>query len=369
MGAVGVSHYDGVTSPAYDILQPVQELHSDYYHFLFRTKIYLQKFKSHSRGIMEMRLRLYFDQLGKIPALVPPIPEQVAIVRFLDYANSRIDRYIRAKKKLIALMNAQKQVVIHNAVTRGLDDNVRLKPSGIAWLGDIPEHWEVKRNDRLFRERIQRGLPGLPILVVSLRTGVTIASRISEDGRERRLIADSTAYKFADRGDIAYNMMRMWQGAVGVVPTPGLVSPAYIVAQPLSGANSGYYELLFRTNAYKGEINRNSRGIVSDRNRLYWGEFKHLLSPQPPVEEQIQIVQDLSAECAEVDLTISRTQHEIDLIREYRTRLIADVVTGKLDVREAAAKLPDETDSLEELEANLSPDEDIEETEFTDAPA
>src|SRR5207245_2189418 len=156
------------------------------------------------------------------------------------------------------------------AVTRGLDPNAPLKPSGIAWLGDIPRHWEVRRNSWLFDERIEKGREGLPILVVSLRTGVTEGSDIDEDRRPKRLIADVTGYKFTERGDIAYNTMRMWQGAVGVVPKNGLVSPAYVVAKPRAGVFSGYFELLFRTHGCKNEINRNSRGIVSDRNRLYW---------------------------------------------------------------------------------------------------
>lgn len=145
MGAVGVSHYDGVTSPAYDILRPVKELVPDYYHYLFRTDLYKQQFKIRSRGIMEMRLRLYFDQLGQIPIPCPPPEEQAAIVRFLDHADRRIRRYIRAKRQLIALLNEQKQAIIHRAVTRGLDPHVKLKPSGVEWLGDVPEHWEVKR--------------------------------------------------------------------------------------------------------------------------------------------------------------------------------------------------------------------------------
>src|SRR5207247_5140596 len=138
MGAVGVSHHDSVTSPAYDILRQMHDLHSDYYHHLFRTELYLQQFKSRSRGIMEMRLRLYFDQLGQIPVLVPSVPEQIVIVRFLDHVNRRIDRYIRAKSTLLVLLNDQKQAIIHRPVTRAVDRNVRRNPPAIPWLGDIP---------------------------------------------------------------------------------------------------------------------------------------------------------------------------------------------------------------------------------------
>jgi len=123
MGAVGVSHFDGVSSPAYDILRPTQLLEPDFYHLLFRTKLYLQLFKSRSRVIMDMRLRLYFDELGQIQLICPPPDEQAVIVRFLDHANRKIDGFIRAKRKLIALLGEQKLAIIHRAVTRGLNPN------------------------------------------------------------------------------------------------------------------------------------------------------------------------------------------------------------------------------------------------------
>src|SRR6185312_14871191 len=131
----------------------------------------------------------------------------------------------------------------------GLDPNVRLKASGVRWLGDVPDHWEVGRVAGSFRERKQTGRPELPILVVSIARGVTVSEDVDEDGRPKRLIADRGLYKVAREGDIAYNMMRMWQGAVGVVPMDGLVSPAYVVAEPSDAVSSSYFALLFRTSA------------------------------------------------------------------------------------------------------------------------
>jgi type I restriction enzyme S subunit len=259
----------------------------------------------------------------------------------------RTNRIVRAKRKLIALLNEQKQAIIDRVVTHGLDANVSLKPSGISWLGEIPAHWGVRRTSWLFDERIERGSPGFPILVVSLRTGVTAGSDHGDDGRPRRLIRDLTRYKYAEQGDIAYNMMRMWQGAVGEVRTAGLVSPAYVVARPLSGVSGSFFELVFRTDRCKAEINRNSRGIVSDRNRLYWDQFKRLYLPLPPFEEQKQIVLQLDHDLGPLNVAIDQSQREIDFTREYRTRLMADVVTGQLDVREAARWLPDEVEQSE----------------------
>jgi len=339
-GAVGVSDSDGKGTPVYSVCQPQPGVNPNFYALAIREMARSQWILALSRGIRERSTDFRFDTFGGQRVPLPPLDEQNQIGNFLDHASGRIERAIRAKKKLIALLNEQKQSIVHHAVTRGLNPNVALKPSGIPWLGDIPKHWEVRRNSRLFDERLEKGRAGLPLLVVSLRTGVTEGSEVDEDGRPKRLIADVTCYKFAAQGDLAYNMMRMWQGAVGLVPKDGLVSPAYVVAKPRAGVFSDYYELLFRTNGCKNEVNRNSRGIVSDRNRLYWDQFKRLYHPLPPIQEQRQIVSHIKSETNLLNVAISRTEREIGLLREYRTRLVADVVTGKLDVRAAAAKLP-----------------------------
>jgi len=188
-----------------------------------------------------------------------------------------------------------------------------------------------------------------------------VGKEVDQDGRPRRLIEDRGLYKVAKSGDIAYNMMRMWQGAVGVVPEDGLVSPAYVVAQPYAGINTTYYMMLFRTDACKSDGITRSRGIVDDRNRLYWESFKDLRVPVPPHAEQNRIATVIVDETQALERSIATVRTEISFLHEYRTRLIADVVTGKLDVREAAAKLPDEAEEPErfdEVEAVAKDDEE-----------
>ena len=292
--------------------------------------------------------------LGNCVLAFPPLPEQAAIVRFLDHADRRIRRYIRAKQKLIKLLEEQKQIIIHRAVTCGLDPNVRLRPSGVEWLGEVPEHWEVRRNGQLFAQHNQTGFAELPILEVSLKTGVRI--REFENAARKQVMSDREKYKRAAKGDIAYNMMRMWQGAVGVAPVDGLVSPAYVVARPLPGVEVRYFASLFRTAAYMGEVDNCSRGIVKDRNRLYWQDFKQSFSPYPPPAEQVQIADAIDESTRTLQHAMDRIVREISLLREYRTRLIADVVTGKLDVREAAESLPD---LPVESSVEIGPDDEI----------
>ncbi len=279
-------------------------------------------------------------ELGRVA--IPLISQQlqISIADYLDTKHREIETFITGKRRLIELFEEQERAIISRAVTRGINLDARMKPSGLDWLGEIPAHWQVRRNQRLFRERIQRGLEGLPILVVSLHTGVSVGQETDDDGRPRRLIEERSTYKFAARGDIAYNMMRMWQGAVGVVPVDGLASPAYVIAKPLAGVNSEYFSYLFRTDIYKREINRNSRGIVSDRNRLYWDDFKQLPSPVPEFTEQESIIEAIGSEKAKIDRAIRTAQREIELICEFRTTLISDAVTGKLDVRTLARREP-----------------------------
>jgi type I restriction enzyme S subunit len=295
---------------------------------------------------------------------LPPSDEQAAIVRFLDHANRKIDGFIHAKQKLIKLLNEQKQAIIHRAVTRGLPSTgsgqaVRLKNSGIPWLGDIPEHWEIVRNMALFAHRVEAGIVGLPVLQVSLRSGIT-AEELDQFGRPKRLIANPTKYKLIRTGDLAYNTMRMWQGAVGVSPNDGLVSPAYVVLKPRYGTCPEFYDFIFHTEIYKQQVNRQSTGIVSDRNRLYWDSFKQMSNVTLPRHEQEMIVAFIGEETNSINTVITRTEREIALMQEYRIRLTSDIVMGKLDVREAAAKLPDiAIDSAPEMIA----DETLEEIE------
>jgi type I restriction enzyme S subunit len=288
-----------------------------------------------------LRQGLDFSHFKRMPVALPPPDEQAAIVRFLDWANGRLERTIRAKRKVITLLNEQKQAIIHRAVTRGIDPSVSLKPSGIPWLGDIPLHWKIVRNMSLFALRVEAGIADLPVLQVSLRSGITV-EETDQFGRPKRLISDPIKYKRVYQRDIAYNTMRMWQGAVGVSPSDGLVSPAYVVLAPRDGICPHFYDLVFHTDIYKQQVNRQSTGIVSDRNRLYWDNFKQMSNVAVPYSEQQAIVDFVHLETRGINAARLRLEREIALLREYRTRLIADVVTGKLDVRQASTQLPDE---------------------------
>jgi type I restriction enzyme S subunit len=211
----------------------------------------------------------------------------------------------------------------------GLCPYPEVKSSGLPWLGDVPAHWDVRRNGRLFAARRETGFPNLPILEVSIRTGVRI--RKLEEGVRKPEMFDRSKYQRAIRGDIAYNMMRMWQGAVGVAPETGLVSPAYIVARPFPETDAAYYSYLFRTAAYMHEIDTFSRGIVPDRNRLYWESFKQMASVYPPRNEQRLMVRFLDWHGAETAKLTRAKRRLIALLNEEKQAIINRAVTRGLD--------------------------------------
>jgi len=302
-----------------------------------------------------LRQNLDFSDIKRMPVLVPPLPEQAAIVRFLDYMDRRIRRYIRAKQKLIKLLEEQKQAIIHRAVTRGLAPNVRLKPSGVPWLGDVPEHWGVIPLKRIAYFKSGAGFPiaeqgtqggEIPFLKVSdmNRTGnetwiETADSTVSKETAQRLrayvLPANSVIFPKVG-GALLTNKRRLLR-------VPSCVDNN-VMGCVVHGADLQYAFILLQ----RIDLGRLAKpGPVPAIGESEVGEIKVAV---PPLEEQSAIVAFLERECSQLVDAIDHGGREITLLREYRTRLIADVVTGKLDVREAAAQLPEETDASEPLD-------------------
>lgn len=366
-GSVGVSSHLGLVSPAYLVLSLDDVLDRSFANYLFQSRVMVAQFVTSSKGVGDIQRDIHTPWLRNTRVPIPPRNEQAAIARFLAYVDQRIRRSMRLKQQLIKLLEEQKQAIIHRAVTRGVDPEVSLKASGADWLGDVPEHWETRRIANLFSQRVETGEPELPILIVSIANGVARSADENGDGRPKRFIEDRGRYKVARRGDIVYNTMRMWQGAVGVAPEDGLVSPAYVVSRPHVGVASEYYCLLFRTDACKCATVSLSRGIVDDRNRLYWDGFKVLQVPVPSQDEQRRIVETVATQTRTIRHPSAHVLREIALLREFRTCMITDVVTGKLDVRAAAASLPDkagDSDLLDEAEALHESDEGVAEADL-----
>lgn len=268
---------------------------------------------------------------------LPPLPEQTAIASFLDRETAKIDALVAEQQRLIELLKEKRQAVISHAVTKGLNPDAPMKPSGIEWLGDVPAHWEVSRMGNLFRAFGEPGNTDLPILSVSIHHGVS-DKEMSDEELDRKVTRseDRSKYVRVAPGDLVYNMMRAWQGGFGTVAVDGMVSPAYVVARPRKPMETNFIEHLLRTPQAIEQMRRHSHGVTDFRLRLYWGEFKNMEAILPPLHEAREICSHISEADAEFSNLSAISQLAIDLLQERRTALISAAVTGQIDVREFA---------------------------------
>jgi len=274
------------------------------------------------------------DKFGEMWIALPCGQAQRLLADYLDKEIAQQDKLVAAKEHWLELLAEKRRTLITRAVTGGLSSCAPLRDSGVLWLGQIPAHWQTRRAALLFRERDKRGEPELPLLEVSINAGVVL--REFSDDRIESTAADFNTYKVARRGEIVFNKMRMWQGAVGVAPEDGLVSPDYIVAEPLEPLESAYAGQLFRTQMFSAECARNSHGIVWDRLRLYWDGFRDIVLPLPNLEEQAAIVGHIAIETAKLDALRAATESTIALLKERRAALIAAAITGQLNAGEVS---------------------------------
>lgn len=274
--------------------------------------------------------KLETEVLQRLEVPCPPLAVQRRIVATVRAATAELKELIAAKQRVLDLIAEKRKSIFATVATRGLDPEARLRDSGALWLGEIPQHWEVRRIAWLFRERDERGAPDLPLLEVSIGSGVV--EREFSDDRIESTAADFSTYKVAREGDVVFNKMRMWQGAVGVAPVDGLVSPDYVVAEPTGAVSPDYAGLLFRTETFSAECGRRSHGIVWDRLRLYWEGFREIAVPVPPRGEQRLIIDYLAHESVTLDRLRAATERTLELLKERRAALVAAAVTGQLPV-------------------------------------
>ena len=346
-GALGASNLRGIISPAYVVMRPRKEANPWFYHNLYRTPSFAKEAERWSYGITSDMWSLRPEHFKVIGTVLPPPDEQAAIVRFLDHANRKIDGFIRAKRKLIGLLNEQKQAIIHRAVTRGLHPDVPLKPSGIPWLGDIPMHWGHTRL-KFEASHIVDCLHATP----TYRTdGVFPAIRTAdiEPGKVRleqaRKISSAEFQRWTARlkpemGDILYSREGERFGIAANVPadTSLCISQRMMVFRIRKRQDSEY--LMWQLNCRHVYLQASLYVIGSTAPHVNVDQIKNFQLALPPVDEQKAIVEHIRSECSTINTAIARTEREIALMLAYRTRLTADLVTGKLDVREAAAQLP-----------------------------
>jgi len=358
----GLARHRGIITSAYMCLNTQEPVTHEYGHLLLHAYDLKKVFYGLGSGL---RQNLDWRDFRYLPCLVPPPDEQRAIVCYLDHADRRIRRYIRAKQKLIALLNEQKQAIIHQAVTRGLNPDVQLKPSGVEWLGDVPEGWEVFQLRRVTVARCDgpfgSGLKSTHytesgIRVIRLQN---IGHAEFKDG-DRAFISPEHYASLGDHDVLAGDLLIAGLGDERIPPGRACVAPEGIGSamvkadcfrfRPNSSWVSSSFLAFHLTATAVPAAAVLSTGATRQRVNLQSTASRPVAFPS--LTEQILIVEALRKVLEPLQVAQARLEREIALLREYRARLVADVVTGKLDVREVARGLP------EELEEAEPPDED-----------
>ena len=316
-----VPPHEGVVSPDYSVFTPTTCCELGFFEHLFKIPILVEQFAKASKGIGTGFNRLYSEDFGSITVGVPPLDQQTAIVRYLDDADQRIRAYVSAKERLIALLAEQRQAVIHQAVTRGLDPNVRLKPSGVEWLSEVPKHWEIRRLKSL----------------VSIQTGGQDTINRKDDGKYPFFVRSQTVEKLDTWSYNGEAVLTAGDGA-GVGKVFHYINGKFDFHQRVykfsefAGILGKLFFHSFKINLHQVVLQGTAKSTV-DSLRLPM--LQNFPIPLPPMEEQAAIVDFCEKNSADIEISIALAHRQIELMEEYRTRLIADVVTGKIDVREA----------------------------------
>ena len=357
-GAIGIADSDGKGSPVYSVCKPRLQVNAYFYDYILREMARNGWIQALAKGIRERSSDFRYTDFAWQLVPLPPLPEQTAIVRFLDHADRRIRRYIRAKQKLIALLEEQKQAIIHQAVTGQIDVRTgepypAYKPSGVEWLGEVPEHWRSARlkvvlsqptQNGLFKKKDQFGF-GVPLINVA----DVYRERFDVDPSSLELVGatpdEARRFQVQD-GDIFFvrsslKLEGTGRSAIAINCSPDTVFECHLVrARPNSLQVNAQY-LVIQLNSYVFRHSLISRANMVTMATIAQDTISSCPVVIPPRLGQDRIVRWIDTQWNRITYAIERGNREIDLIREYRTRLIADVVTGKLDVRETAAELPE----------------------------
>ena len=330
-GMFGCSHIEGCVSPDYSVFSPYDSnVVTEYYACLFRIPIFVQQFANASKGIGDGFNRLYTPQFHKIYAIVPSTIEQHAIVSYLDTKCSKLDMFISNKKKEITLLQEMKQRVIADAVTRGLNPNVKFKPTNISWLPEIPENWEMVRNKSFMKPTEEKVGKRRDLTLLSLtKQGVIVRDLTEGKGKFPK---DFESYLVVKPNNLVFCLFDIDETprTVGLVHNDGMLTGAYSnfeIDERIVLPEFAYYYYL-QVDNIKG-LRPYYTGL---RKVVRANTFSMLRIPVPPIEEQHAIVSYITERVAKIDSLIEKLNKEIECIKEYKQRLISDVVIGQIKV-------------------------------------
>ena len=332
-GAGGISDFDGSCSLIITVLKPHKELNSRFYHYLLRSHYFSEEYYRNGKGLVSDLWTTKWDTMQNIYIPVPPSSEQDQIVRYLDWQTSRINKLIKGYKRQIELLEERKKAVVSNAIIYGLKKDVPLMNSGVYWIGDIPQNWSTIKLRRILSPVSIKNCPDIQLLSVVREQGVIIRDTENKESNHNYIPDDLSNYKVVKRNQFVINKMKAWQGSYGVSEYDGLVSPAYLVFN-VNFNNLEYFHYAIRSKVYVNFFAQASDGIRVGQWDLDMQKMKEIPFIVPSEEEQVEIVRYIKKEQKKLDVSIEKWKSKIVLLKEYRTRLISDVVTGQIDVRD-----------------------------------
>lgn len=329
-GSLGVSPYNGITSPAYCVYRIKGENNPEYFGYLFSTAMFKAEFRKNSTGIIDSRLRLYTDKFFSIFSIVPPKEEQAEIVQYIKTQSEKINRFIKTKEKFIDFLVEQKTSIINSYCLKGISKE-KLQDTGDDRFAKMPLHWKYIRLKFLLKEKNIRSVTGEEeLLSLSQYKGIIPKKSLEE----RAGLAESLiGYKLVGKNDLVINKMQASNGLVGVSTFEGITSPDYAIFEPLSeNVSINYLGFLFKTSACLSHFYSRAKGVMAGYIRLYSDQLLDIKIPLPPIEEQEEIIEQIKSETKTIDTAISKAENEIGLIKEYKAAMISEAVMGKLKI-------------------------------------
>lgn len=326
-GSYGVSEYEGIVSPAYYICK-LNGVERRFFSVAIRSINYVCFFAQYSKGIRVDQWDLSPIGLKTIPFFLPPVAEQRSIVSYLDTKCSLLDTLLSNKEKEISLLQEMKQRVIAEAVTRGVNPNVKFKATNIPWLPEIPEHWEMRKMKYIFKERSEKNHPNEEPLCATQSKGV-----IPQSLYEGRVVVVNKGFenlKFVKEGDFVISL-RSFQGGIEYAYFQGIISAAYTILEIVEFTMAPYYKLMFKSHNFIQLLQTCVTGIREGQN-INYPLLSNKTLPVPPLSEQRAIVSYITERTSKIDTLIEKLTKEIECVKEYKQRLISDVVTGQVKV-------------------------------------
>ena len=329
-GGIEYAYYQGIISAAYTILTPIDKDSSDYFKLLFKSRPFIELLQTCVTGIREGQ-NINYQLLGRKFIPIPPLHEQQAITKFIKSKTLNIDTYVAERERELQLLNELKVAEIAKIVTQGLNPNVKMKPSQIPWLDSIPEHWSEERAKYLFN-RESRPVSDNDDIITCFRDGqVTLRKNRRTTGFTESF--KEHGYQGIRKGDLVIHQMDAFAGSVGISDSDGKGTPVYIVCTPKrEDVYNPYYALVIREMGLNGYIQSLYRGIRERSSDFKFEVFRQQRLPLPPIDEQKEIVAFLENRSIKINSLIKELENEIEFLKEYKQKLIADCVTGQIKV-------------------------------------